>query len=290
MYWLPKHLGMTVVGLASFLYLSGVGLPQLVLAQMWRPNREIENLPSREKQAILRLSEKQQTNPRLSQSPQPPPRRPVVPPLNPNDNPQTSPGSVRDTCVVGQKPLTAVIPVTDRQTALTISAYPTFFVYVPETRAQEAEFILVDTIDDSVAYQTRVQLPKTAGVMSLSLPRRADVTGLQAQKSYRWTFALVCKAENGEENTGNFVNGNIQRVNRPDVEMRAREASVQEVPSIYAKEGFWHDLLASLAQLRRDSPNNAELADSWARLLSDVGLADVAGEPLVSSRVRPSIR
>jgi hypothetical protein len=42
-------------------------------------------------------------------------------------------------------------------------------------------------------------------------------------------------------------------------------------------------LLASLAQLRRDNPNDAELAQFWARLLSDVGLADVAKEPLVQS-------
>lgn len=281
MYWLPKHIGMTAVGLASFLYLSGVGLPQLVLAQMWTPNREIEDLPSREKQAILRVSEKQQTNPRMSQRPQPPPRRPVTPPLNPNDNPQTSPGGVRDDCVMGQKPLTAVIPVTEGKTALTISAYPTFFVYVPETGAQEAEFILVDTINNSVVYQTRVRLPKTPGVMSLNLPRRADVKGLQAQKNYRWTLALVCKSQDGKENKDNFVYGNIQRVSRPDVERRVREASVREVPSIYAKEGFWHDLLASLAKLQRDNPNDAELTQSWAKLLSDVGLADVAKEPLI---------
>jgi hypothetical protein len=246
-----------VVGLVSFLWLSGVGLPRLVLAEMSAPSGRVGELQPRGKQ--------------------------VIPPVDSDDNPQTSPGGVRDDCLVGEnpKPLKALVPATAGNVGITVAAYPTLFVYIPETGAEEAEFVLKDVSADSVVYQTRVRLPSTPGVMSLSLPKRADVKELQVQKDYRWTFALVCKSQDGKENTDIFVNGDIQRLNRPDVEKQVREAAPQEVPSIYAKEGIWHDLLASLAKLRRDNPNDAELAEFWARLLSDVGLADVAKEPLV---------
>jgi hypothetical protein len=287
-YFKPKHITLTAAYFASFLCLSGVGLPRLVLAEMSMSSDSFKALQPRGKQAIPRLGEngKPRTIPGGTRENEDNPIAPsgeVVPPLNPGDQPRRTPGTRRDDCVVGKKTLTALIPVTGEKTALTIAAYPTFFFYIPKTGAQEAEFFLVDDKANSVVYKTRVKLSRTSGVMSLSLPKGADVKELQAQKNYRWTFALVCKSENGKENTDNFVNGNIQRVNRPDVEKLVREASPREVPSIYAQEGIWHDLLASLAKLRRDNPNDAELAASWATLLSDVGLGDVAKEPLVQS-------
>lgn len=286
MYFKPKRITLTTAYFASFLCLSGVGLPRLVLAEMYTSSDSFKALQPRGKQAIPRLGEngKPRTIPggtRVNEENPIAPSVEVVPPLNPGDKPRGTPGTRRDDCVVGEKTLTALIPVTGEKTALTIAAYPTFFVYVPKNRAQEAEFILKDVSEDSVVYQTRVRLPRTPGVMSLSVPKIAESKGLQVQKNYRWTFALVCKSENGQENTDNFVNGNIQRVNRPDLEKRVREASPREVPSIYAKEGILHDSLASLAKLRRDNPNDAELAQSWETLLSDKGLADVAKEPLI---------
>lgn len=281
----PKRITLTAAYFASFL-LSGVGLPRLVLAEMSMSSGSLNAVQARGKQAMPRLGEngKPRTIPggtRVNDDNPIAPSVEGVPPLNPGDTPRRTPGTRRDDCVVGGKALKALIPATGEKTALTVAADPTFFVYIPKTGAQEAEFVLVDTSNDSVVYQTRVRLPRIPGVMSLSVPISADSKGLQVQKNYRWTFALVCKSENGKENTDNFVSGNIQRVNRPDVEKRVREASPREVPSIYAKEEIWHDSLASLAKLRRDNPNDAELVESWATLLSDVGLADVANEPLI---------
>jgi len=117
---------------------------------------------------------------------------------------------VQDDCLVGKKPLRALIPATAGNVGITVAAYPTLFVYIPETGAEEAEFVLKDVSADSVVYQTRVRLPSTPGVMSLSLPKRGDVKELQVQKDYRWTFAIVCKSQDGKENTDIFVNGDIQ--------------------------------------------------------------------------------
>lgn len=261
MHFKPKRITLTAACFASFV-LFGVGLPRLVLAEMSMSSGSLKAVQPRGKQAIPRLdgNGKPRTIP---------------------GGPRRTSGTRRDDCVVGEKTLTALIPVTEAKTTLTVAGYPTFLFYIPETGAEEAEFFLVDDQANSVVYKTRVKLPRTSGVISLSLPKSGDVKELQAQKKYRWTFALICQSQDGKENTDILVNGNIQRVNRPDVEKRVREALPREVPSIYAQEGIWYDLLASLAKLRRNNPNDAKLAESWATLLSDVGLADVAKEPLI---------
>lgn len=46
---------------------------------------------------------------------------------------------------------------------------------------------------------------------------------------------------------------------------------------------FEYDSLATLAQLRQSSPNNASLTEDWTNLLGSIGLDNIATEPLVQS-------
>ncbi|HEY9872893.1 MAG TPA: DUF928 domain-containing protein [Candidatus Obscuribacterales bacterium] len=184
----------------------------------------------------------------------------------------------RDGCILGNKSLTALIPVTPERLALTISSRPTFFFYIPRTNAKNADFSLQDD-KGKVVYKTTLKLPQTSGAIALPIPNVATSPELQVDKSYQWTFSLVCNPQSRADDK--YVQGFIQRVNRPDLVTKVEKTPLKQRPSVYAEAGIWHEMLTSLAALRRANPNDAALTAEWKSFLESVGLKNVAQEPLV---------
>jgi hypothetical protein len=191
---------------------------------------------------------------------------------------QTQPAGRRDDCMMGEKSLTALIPVTPEKLGLTIASRPTFFFYIPQTNAKDADFSLQDD-KGKVVYKTTLKLPKTSGVISLPIPNVATAPELQVDKSYQWTFSLVCNAQKRADDVS--VRGFIQRVNRPDLVAKVEKTALKQRPSVYAEAGIWHEMLTTLAELRRANPNDATLTAEWKSFLDSVGLKDVSQESLV---------
>ena len=201
-------------------------------------------------------------------------------PFNPGGigKPRTELGGSRTDCILGEKSLTALIPVTPEKLGLTIASRPTFFFYIPQTKAVDADFSLQDE-KGNIIYKTTFKLSKTSGVMSLPIPNIATSPELQVNKSYKWTFSLVCNAENRADDQ--YVQGFIQRVSRPDLVAKVEKTALKQRPSVYAEAGIWHEMLTTLAELRRANPNDAALTAEWRSILDSVGLKDVDQEPLV---------
>ncbi|MBD2100198.1 DUF928 domain-containing protein [Leptolyngbya sp. FACHB-261] len=190
--------------------------------------------------------------------------------------PSTSGGATRSSCVSGDKPLTALVAA-DRP-GLTTLARPSFFLYVPSTQAQTAEFVLKDDSGDEV-YRTILSLPSQPGVMSFSLP--ANSPSLEVNKDYRWYFSLICQPENRLEDV--FVSAWVRRVvPSPAWLGELRQAAPKERSDRYAQAGFWSDALAILAELRRTSPQDSSLAAAWNRLLQAANLGILTDAPLLS--------
>ena len=85
-----------------------------------------------------------------------------------------------------------------------------------------------------------------------------------------------------------LVGGLIQRVQLPqDMVAKIEKATMRDRVNLYAENGIWYDTLATYAQQRRDNPNNSELAKDWANLLKQVGLEEIAAEPLVQTNSLP---
>lgn len=215
----------------------------------------------------------------------------VMPPLDEDDKPQTTPAGPRDDCLVGEtsQPLLPLLPDFNEKIGLTVSPYPTLFVYVPETRAESAQFVLSDEAGREVYSQT-VTLADTAGVMSLTVPAREEIAPLAPGETYSWTFALACpNEESGGTDLDLYVTGWIQRVENPELKQQVEQASARQVFSLCVKAGIWHDMLHALAELRRDNPQDSELTEYWVTLLTDVGLAPVAQAPLMDVNPEVSI-
>lgn len=182
-----------------------------------------------------------------------------------------------DGCSVGRKPLTAVMPVDN--VGLTLAEYPTFFVYVPQTSAKAVEFVLLDEKYADV-YTTTFTPIGTPGIVSIRLPADGKVLPLAIGKGYRWFFSMICDADDRSEDL--VINGGIQRIEPPQQLVSSlQKAAVGERPTIYAEAGIWYDTIITLADLRRSSPNDLNLALDWTQLLESVGLNQISREPLV---------
>ncbi len=192
----------------------------------------------------------------------------------------------RGTCLHGPKLLMALTPTDSFST--TMSTNPTFFWYVPNTKAQTAEFALLDD-NDATLYKTTVPLSDTPGVVGFSLPAAVTTSVLTPGKDYHWQFSIVCNPDQPSFNP--FVEGVVQRV-KPSTALvnQLKKASQRERPSIYAAAGIWQDAIASIAQQRCTNPHDQDLVASWARLLESVQLSDFAAEPLLMTCPKPAVK
>ncbi|WP_371357149.1 DUF928 domain-containing protein, partial [Hydrocoleum sp. CS-953] len=86
-------------------------------------------------------------------------------------------------CLLGNKKLTLLVPET--RSGLTISKYPTFFVYIPPYKdAQEAEFFITDAEKNDI-YNHRLQLPEKSGIIRIKIsPKKSPP--LEVRKNYLW--------------------------------------------------------------------------------------------------------
>ncbi len=172
------------------------------------------------------------------------------------------------------KPLTVLMPQNNVGTMVTEN--PEVYWYIPETRAEEAEFVLLDSEQQEV-YATTFDLSGEPGVVKLSLPQKNEGTNepvIAAGEEYTWFLALVCNRD--DRSYDEIVEGVVQRqeINQ-QLQAQISSSSGLETAQIYAQAGIWTDALMILAQLRKSQPQQ------WENFLQSVDLGDYATEPFV---------
>jgi len=145
---------------------------------------------------------------------------------------------------------------------LTVAARPTFLVYVPETEAKEAVFILKDKNEDYY-YQETLPIEQTGGIIRIKLPETAEA--LTLGNSYSWSMILV--PEGGLEPGSPGVKGTIKRVEATTTQSQAAQT--------------WYDEVANLAEMRWEQPSDRTVAEKWENLLASVGLQAIASKPIL---------
>jgi len=195
-------------------------------------------------------------------------------------------GATRDDCVKSNK-FVALVPVSG--VGNTTAEYPTIYWYMPELTAEEGkspvvEFELQDA-NEQVVYSAAYPLAKSAGgivgtpgLMSL---RVTNLYPLKTNQEYHWAITLRCDSKSVDNSNNMTVEGAIKRVEAdPTLAQRLQRATPQERVAIYAKAQLWYEALGTLAELRRDRPNDSGLADAWSKLLDSVELDKISREPL----------
>lgn len=176
------------------------------------------------------------------------------------------------------KPLLALVPVQKTASSMmvfgrTAAERPTFWFYVPHQAALTATFVLQDQAGKSL-YQSAVALPKTAGVVNVTLP--TTVAPLTTGQPYHWFFKLYCRSGSPPNS---FVDGWIQReALTTDLTQQLKTATLPQQVRLYAANGFWFDALTTAAELRRKNASDAD----WAELVRAIGLESLATEAIVT--------
>jgi hypothetical protein len=178
----------------------------------------------------------------------------------------TQGGQSRCPCVLDTEP-TALVPVFGM--GETIAEYPTFFWSISGTSFLEVEFALWDEKDKEV-YKVRYALAESAvknsSIISLTLPAFANLSPLKIGEKYRWVLASIC--DHFDRSLDHYTEGWIKRVEAdPTLARRIEQATPEERVGLYADARLWYDTVATLSELRRDRPNDKNLAEAWDTIL-----------------------
>lgn len=202
----------------------------------------------------------------IAQKPPPPPPKPP-----PNG---TRPGGGLNplnplSCNTLNHSVRALLPV--ENPVLTTTNSPTFLFYIPfaAEQIQFGEFTLLSWPGEQQRlYQVRFTLPKTPGIVSVTLPPQL---ALQEGQYYRWYFQLYCQNGTGTQ-PDLTVNGMVQRV-----ELTAeRKRQIKD-----ATPDVWYDALAQVAAQLQTSPQNPKLREDWRSLLRTIEAEELVQEPLL---------
>ena len=75
---------------------------------------------------------------------------------------------------------------------LQLNEEPTFVVYVPQSTAKEALFVLQDDSKNMI-YETKVPLPEEGEIISIPLTK--NLADLEIGKDYKWFLIILCLGE-----------------------------------------------------------------------------------------------
>jgi len=152
----------------------------------------------------------------------------------------------------------------------TVSAHPEILVYVPETIAREALFVLKNERDRTVG-RMKVTLSGKAEIITMKHPETAPA--LEVGETYKWYFVVKCP---GILRPKEPASGLIKRLEMQEAQLPSQDpGNLLESATAYASAGIWYDAVGTMGQLRKSKPNDLAIANHWNELLESVGLNDL---------------
>ncbi|MBE9000522.1 DUF928 domain-containing protein [Nostoc sp. UIC10630] len=175
-----------------------------------------------------------------------------------------------------------IIPLTptDKEAQRTTAERPTLFFYVPQTSTtvQALEFVLRDDDSSDPLYKGTFKPVGQNGIVSVNVP--ANQPSLQIGKEYSWTFSMICDTNNRDKDS--YVEGTIVRSQDENLSLQLNQPNTDlDRAVLFATAGFWEDSLRTLANLRRQRPNDPEVQKYWEDLLNSVEIKEVVNKPLL---------
>ncbi len=195
-------------------------------------------------------------------------------------------GARRNGCPNLNQQITALVPgeetVEESKSflALTVSEYPTFWVYLPQlpVNLRSGEFILQDEFDKDI-YRKLVSLPQKPGIIGIKLPLNSKYA-LKTNSKYQWYFKIYC-GEPQNKSDYFYVKAWVQRVPLTTSLQNQLKTANSEEYKAYAVNYMWQDAVTNLADLRRSNSSSHILTQDWTNLLKAVGLEEFAKAPIV---------
>jgi len=222
---------------------------------------------------------------------------PNLPPKDGNGTPHTNNGTgTRGDCEYKEGDLFLTRMAGGKNFQLTVSEYPTFWVYVPygSDKVSSGEFSIQQGEND--IYRATFKLPATPGIVSVTIPKTEKP--LELDKTYRWYFEMSCPRSTQAPQAATrlapaSLTGFVRRVSQPpelEAELNRAKNPLERVAA-YARHDVWYDMFTELAQLRLQYPDDATLENIWLELLGDerIGLKEIEQEPIAGSVIPDSV-
>ncbi|KYC37381.1 hypothetical protein WA1_48130 [Scytonema hofmannii PCC 7110] len=165
-------------------------------------------------------------------------------------------------CKPTDKLLTALVP--EDAKGLTTVEHPVFWFYIPYApkEVHSVEFSLHDQQETTTIYRIPLQLTKTPGIYSISLPPNSE-KALKLNEPYHWYFKLNCDPQEKLENDI-VLDGWVTRV----------QPNTSQI--------IWYDKLTDLSKRLFSNPKNSQVKKDWEEFLKSVGLEGLAQVPVVN--------
>jgi hypothetical protein len=155
------------------------------------------------------------------------------------------------------------------QIALTTKAQPSLYWYQSKAARTHCEVTLTQPKKAKPLLDLQSSGASSAGIHAVKL---SDFkVKLAPNVVYRWSVAIIVDPKNRSQDI--LANGVIE-YQKPTAELAAKLAAVADSDraAIYAEAGIWYDALDSLSTRIAQNPDNRELQDQRAKLLSQIGL------------------
>lgn len=193
-----------------------------------------------------------------------------VPPLEDGAPTHTRGGATRDpSCDALQ-----VLPEDSR--GLTAASRPMVQAYFQGGVKQV--WLKIESVDGSEYYEYEPDeyfaLPEGKGFASVPLPETLDT--LTLDKQYVWSMALLCSNPLGPASP--VVRGSIRRVSTRLEAAEMSGMSLLEKANAYGRAGLWYDFIATLTQMKLESPDDMQVAYDWEASLRAEGLDTIFDE------------
>jgi Domain of Unknown Function (DUF928) len=164
---------------------------------------------------------------------------------------------------------------------LTANEHPTLWFYIPyaQNSISRIDFILSDGDNPTnrIVYQNAIQSPTQPGIVNFSLPQTS--APLAIDRLYQWELKLTMKRQLDQEIS---VKGWIQRAGlNGELSDLIKRSTPEQQAALYAEQGLWYDALSTLAELRRDRPQDIEIIQDWKNILKSVDLGKLANKPFL---------
>lgn len=180
---------------------------------------------------------------------------------------RTVSGASRGNC--SNEQVTALLP--SSQYGLTSKSHPEILFATSANAPRQALFSIQSA--DDYYYETYIDLPEATGIVSIALPSEAPP--LMENNLYKWSLILMCNNRLRPDSPS--LQGWIQTQHTDIV---SPNLTIEQAAS-YRDEHLWYDMIALLAELQVQYPENSTIHEAWQSILTSTDLATVIDQPVL---------
>ncbi|NJK57355.1 MAG: DUF928 domain-containing protein [Pleurocapsa sp. SU_5_0] len=167
----------------------------------------------------------------------------------------------------------------------TLSAYPTFWFYIPNNlnKVARLKFVITELETGKKIYDRVIKDTQKSAIVGIDLPQEKRYA-LAPAINYAWNLQVDCPGKNRKSEIA--LGGWLSRSGL-NFQLKPQLAAVSEAEKyrVYLKHNLLYDALTEVAQNRIAEPNNIQVETAWNQLLTKLGWQDLIGE---QSALNPS--